>query len=305
MDLGLRVDVDTWRGTRTGVPGLCKILSDHAVAASFFFSVGPDNMGRHLWRLFKPAFLKKMLRSNAPGLYGWDILLRGTFWPGPVIGEKAGDIIRAVAADGHEIGLHAWDHHRWQTHILHLSAEQIYQELLKGYKQIEKITGAPPTCSAAPGWICNNTILKQKESFPFIYNSDCRGKDIFRPVIDGTPLSCPQVPVTLPTYDELIGRNGITNDTYNAHLLSLIRPGKLNALTIHAEVEGIIRRDLFDDFLKQCRDRGISVQPLGRLLKNRERIPGASIHLEEIDGREGPLAIQDESDGRGETKLAS
>lgn len=296
MQLGLKVDVDTWRGTRMGVPHIRKLLAEYNVSASFFFSVGPDNMGRHIRRLINPIFLTKMIRSNAPGLYGWDILLRGTFWPGPRIGAKNAGIIRAVAGDGHEIGLHAWDHYRWQTHALKMNAEQIYQELLNGYETIEKITGTPPCCSAAPGWICNDTVLQQKESFPFIYNSDCRGTDIFLPIVDKTPLSCPQVPTTLPTYDEVIGRNGITRDNYNTHILSLIKPGNLNVLTIHAEAEGIACRDLFEDFLKQCRDRGIGVLPLGRLLTGQDRLPRAAIRLDEIKGRQGQLAIQAETE---------
>ena len=250
MKAGLRIDVDTFRGTKLGVPNLYRILEKHSVKASFFFSVGPDNMGRHLWRLLRPAFLMKMLRTKAASLYGWDILLRGTFFPGPVIGKKLGEIILAGSKSGHEIGLHTWDHHAWQAHIDNMDSEAIYESINKGVELLTEILGRPPECSAVPGWKCNDIVLEQKSKFLFRYNSDCRGDSIFLPVVNDRTLSQLQIPVTLPTYDEVIGRDGITNENYNEYLLSLITPDKLNVLTIHAEVEGIICEKMFDDFLQ-------------------------------------------------------
>ncbi len=293
MKVGLRIDVDTFRGTKFGVPNLCRVLAQHSIKASFFFSVGPDNMGRHLWRLLRPAFLWKMLRTKAAKLYGWDILLRGTFWPGPIIGERLVDVIRDAANAGHEIGLHAWDHQAWQAHIDSMDCDAIYQSISKGVTLLTRILGRPPVCSAVPGWKCNNLVLFAKERFDFTYNSDCRGENIFYPLVDGEKLPQPQIPVTLPTYDEVVGRKGITHENYNEYLLSLVVPNKLNVLTIHAEAEGIACGDLFDKFLEMAQARGITFVPLGELLAESASPGSSAIVAKKNPGREGWLTYQE------------
>jgi undecaprenyl phosphate-alpha-L-ara4FN deformylase len=292
MKIGLRIDVDTFRGTRVGVPNLCSILADHSVMASFFFSVGPDNMGRHLWRLIRPAFFRKMLRTKASSLYGWDILFKGTLWPGPVIGEKLGNIIRSVSDAGHEVGLHAWDHHAWQAHIDTMGSDAIRRSLNRGVELLTRILGRLPTCSAVPGWKCNDLVLREKTRFFFDYNSDCRGESIFRPLVYGNELPQPQIPVTLPTYDEVIGYNGISSSNYNDYMLSLIRPEKLNVLTVHAEVEGLACLEMFERFVNMAQSKGASFVPLGSFLVDRRPVGRATIVAKEIHGRDGWVSCQ-------------
>ncbi len=291
---GLRVDVDTLRGTRIGVPDLINLLAGFHIRASFFFSTGPDNMGRHLWRLLRPAFLLKMLRTQAVGLYGWDILLRGTLFPGAGIGERCCIPIGETAEAGHEVGLHAWDHHLWQTRVEGMNQQALSAEIRQGYDALKGILGRPPDCFAAPGWRVTPEALQVLERFAFRYQSDCRGHSIFRPLVQGQRLSRIQLPTTLPTYDELIGRK-CTPKTYNEFLLEMIRPDQLNVLTIHAEVEGINCLPLFRDFLEKAGQREIIFEPLGDLLLETGNVSVSEINKSTVAGRDGWVACQEQS----------
>lgn len=304
MDVGLRIDVDTFRGTRDGVPRLLALLNKYNIKATFFFSVGPDNMGRHLWRLLKPQFLLKMLRSNAASLYGWDILLAGTAWPGKNIGKHLGNIIRDADKAKHEIGLHAWDHHAWQARVGNWSQQQQHQQIELGMNALQKILGRRVDCSAVAGWRADETVIAAKDTFKFRYNSDCRGAHIFNPTLSDGRLSAPQIPVTVSTYDEVIGSTydkisgttanivQITNDNFNDYILSQFNSNKLNVYTIHAEVEGIIFAPLFEQFLQQAQARGIRFCSLGELLPQTETLPTGQVKRGTLAGREGWLGCQ-------------
>src|SRR5262249_7374639 len=93
--LALKVDVDTLRGTREGVPRLVEIFQRRGAAATFLFSVGPDHTGRALKRVFRRGFLSKVSRTSVLTHYGLRTLLYGTLLPGPMIGRSCAQDLRA------------------------------------------------------------------------------------------------------------------------------------------------------------------------------------------------------------------
>ena len=97
--IGLKVDVDTLRGTREGVPRLAALLRRHGADATFYFSVGPDHTGRAMRRVFRKGFARKVARTSVLKHYGLKTLLYGVLLPGPDIGARAAAEMRAIEMD--------------------------------------------------------------------------------------------------------------------------------------------------------------------------------------------------------------
>lgn len=292
MRVALRVDVDTAVGLKEGVPRLLELLRRYGLRASFFVSLGPDRSGRAIRRLLRPSFLLKMARTNPFRLYGLRTLLSGTLLPSRLIGEEAPDLLRAVVAEGHELGIHGYDHVLWQDRIEAMGEREIAAELSRAVATYEKLLGTRPASSAAPGWRCTAASLGAQDRLGFLYASDVRGFSPFLPVENGRVFKTLQVPVTLPTVDELLGRKRRINDA----ILSRLGDG-LNVHAIHAEVEGRSCLCLFGDLLKEFLRRGIELVTLREvaegILKNGL---GTVSHLPltcgKIPGRSGWVACQ-------------
>ena len=138
--------------------------------------------------------------------------------------------------------------------------------------------------------IVNFYLHEAKEAFHLRYNSDCRGAMPFRPLLESGNPGTAQIPVTLPTWDEVIGRD-VKAEDFNGWLLNrILRDKGMPVYTIHAEVEGCAYQHNFVDLLKRAAQEGVTFCPLSELLSG--TLPLGQVVRGNIAGREGWLGCQ-------------
>ena len=294
MRVALKIDVDTYRGTRDGVPRLARLLQRHDARATFLFSLGPDHTGRAIRRAFRSGFFAKVRRTSVLEHYGLRTLLYGTLLPGPDIGAECAEQMRAVRDAGFEVGIHCWDHARWQDNVTHADAGWTERQMGLASDRFMEIFGINAKVHGAAGWQTNRHAAWVEE-LSFDYASDTRGRSPFRPLWDGALIGCPQLPTTLPTLDELIGIDGVDESNAADRLLEAASWSSTgHVFTAHAELEGGKLIGVFERLLAGWKAQGFELVSLKSLYESLDaaRLPRHEVVFGEIPGRSGALALQ-------------
>jgi undecaprenyl phosphate-alpha-L-ara4FN deformylase len=294
MKLALKVDVDTFRGTREGVPRLIEILKRHGARATFLFSLGPDHTGRAIRRVFRRGFMSKVSRTSVRSHYGVKTLLYGTLLPSPDIGKRAAQAMRQARDAGFEAGIHAWDHVDWQDKVVHADARWTEREMRRAVQRFQDVFGAAPAAHGAAGWQMNVHALRLTQRLGFAYSSDTRGTCPFVPVCRAEIVACPQIPTTLPTIDELIGLDGTDADNVHGRVLALTENPAEHVYTLHAELEGGKLAPAFEKLLDGWRAQGYDMVALREIADTLDlkKLPRHEMVMDEIPGRSGEVAVQ-------------
>ena len=289
--VALKIDVDTYRGTREGVARLADLLERLDARATFLFSLGPDNTGRAIRRAFRRGFLGKVKRTSVLQHYGLRTLMYGVLLPGPHIGRRCREPMRDIAQRGFEVGVHTWDHVRWQDGVARASEAWTRRELLLARDEFAEIFGRMPLVHGAAGWQMNAFVPALEKGLGFRYASDTRGSAPFLP-----PGGIPQLPTTLPTLDELIGRPDLKGEEPVDHLLRLTAAvaARDQVFTLHAELEGGAYLGAFERLLRAWQQRGVELTDLASYAArlHLKSLPPGTILEGSVAGRSGTLAVQ-------------
>jgi peptidoglycan/xylan/chitin deacetylase (PgdA/CDA1 family) len=295
VQLALKIDVDTLRGTREGVPRLIGLLTRLGAAATFLFSLGPDNTGRAIRRVFRPGFMAKVSRTSVLEHYGLKTLLYGTLLPAPDISARAADAMRAARDAGFETGVHCHDHILWQDFVAKQDEDWTRRQMQLANERYGEVFGSPPRVHGAAGWQMNDAAFALEHEFGFLCASDTRGARPFMPVVGGRETRCPQLPTTLPTLDELIGSDGLDVASVHDALLSrTVAPREGHVFTLHAELEGLKLLGVLERLMAGWREQGYELVSLGTLAEGLDMasLPRCPVITGTVPGRSGSLACQ-------------
>ena len=308
--LTLKIDIDTYRGTREGALNLVHLLEKHQANATFLFSLGPDHTGWALRRAFRPGFFQKVSRTSVVEHYGLKTLMYGVLLPGPDIGRTCAKQIRTVQTAGFECGIHTWDHVVWQDNVRVRDIAWTRQQMQQSLDRFCQIFGHTPATHGAAGWQMNDYAFTQLDAFGMAYASDgrCRlserGELVdsaagpYRVKTLGKTLSCIQLPTTLPTLDELLGRRIddviIEQTNLAATILRLTENRRDHVFTLHAELEGQKLAPIFEQLLEGWRAQGYTLTSMAdhyRHIRHAE-LPIHPISWGAVPGRSGQLIVQ-------------
>lgn len=292
--IALKIDVETYRGAREGVPRLLHALHAREARASFLFNLGPDQTGRAWRTILAGGARSRGTRISLLEHYGWRTCLSGTLLPARNVG--CAQTMAAVREAGCEVGMRAWRGLRWQKNAALADDAWTLQELDRASAAYSSLMGGKAPVQGAMAWQMNRTAFRWQQQFGLQYASDTRGSHPFWPVIEGEVVHCLQLPTTLPTVQERVRSEGFDEARLLAQLLQCTADESASGhvFTLSAEFEGMKWLPLFERLLDGWIAQGYRLVSLADLYQaqNLSIVPYHEIVRGEVPGLIGPVAMQ-------------
>ena len=162
--------------------------------------------------------------------------------------------------------------------------------------EFRRIFGPKPAPPAPPAGRATRRSREVYDEAGLLYSSDTRGSPRSFPRIGGRVFRTLEIPSTLPTLDELMGRPEYPGASSCRTCVAPSTPTGSNVFTLHAEIEGMGRRASSASCLAACRSAGSNSSGMDEsareLLADRKRVPVCDQVMAPIEGRSGLVASQ-------------
>lgn len=243
----LRVDLESDKGIKKGLPKLLDLLKKKNIKASFYICMGGESGLVDLLR-----YSKKMKSSGERKLKVFSLAekLRIAFLPRDFVLENK-KILKRILDEGHELGIHGWKHREWTRGLNKIDVRNRIQKSMQKYKNI---FGVEAKSFAAPGFNTNEKVMKILEKYGIKFVSDFEGDSV------KTLGKIKNVPMTI------LGKNRMPVIEYlvsvgksDSEIIEIIKKEcekkRLASFYIHDLFEARFKRELLERIFEFVRER--------------------------------------------------
>jgi undecaprenyl phosphate-alpha-L-ara4FN deformylase len=294
--IGLRCDIDFGIDLLQGVPFLLKELRKRNIKITFFISMGPDSFKNCFKRINEKGYIARIKNFNPIKIlkkFGFHYIASQYFKKNNFVGQAYPTIIKRIYSEGHEIGLHGYDHFWWAENIFTAKKDQILKDMENARNSIKKIINKKEFVWASPNWRCNKIVIEEIDNKNNIYGADFRGKEPFYPRFGNYISKTIQYPISLPCLHEIKNYISIKDNNSIKHEFFKNINKNYNLWCIHPYYEGILEKELFikilDELISQ-KYRIVSICKLHKIWKNKN-LKKKNTYKKKINGGRGLISF--------------
>lgn len=255
----LRVDIESDKGLREGIPKLLDLLKKYNIKASFYLVMGGESTLFDLLR-----YRGKMKSSMERTIRVWSLAdkIRMALFPRDFVKINL-PVLRRILNEGHELGIHGWKHRAWTRGLDKIN---IAQHLKFAIDRYSNLFGRRPLSFCAPGFNTNQEVLRvlEKESIKVISDFPDRGVKRYGKLLN-VPVNV-HGPKNTPIIEYLVSK-GLTDAQIYEQIISQIRQNKLSVMYIHDLFEAIEKRVILENIFKYLKANKIKSKKITEIKK--------------------------------------
>ena len=252
MVFSLRIDLESNKGIREGVPKILALLKKYNIKASFYLAMGGES---NLFELLR--YRKKLPGKRGVSVFSKLEMFRMIFFPMDFV-VKNQKVLQKILMEGHELGIHGWKHREWTRGLEKIDVRKAVRKAVRRYINIFNMR---PNSFCAPAFRTNNEVIKilSKEGIYVISDIEGISPKKIKNLIN--------VPITLkgkdntPIIEFCIGE-GLSDKEIFEKIVSEIEKKNYSSMYIHGLFECREKIELLEKLFKWLNENKIETKKI-------------------------------------------